>query len=177
MQLKAHVCLMAEYNQWMNSKIYEACAKLSSSQLAENRQAYFGSVIGTLNHLVVADIIWLKRLAWAVNPFPELDTVEQLPMPESLNAILYADLGELTSQRQRLDQIYLSLATSLTEEDLGKTITYRNTKGAGFSRQLFSLLMHVFNHQTHHRGQVTTLLSQFGLDVGVTDLLALIPSQ
>jgi uncharacterized damage-inducible protein DinB len=168
---------MAEYNQWMNVKVYEACAKLTASQLAENRQAFFGSVVGTLNHLVVADIIWLKRLASATDSCADLDALAQLPMPESLNTILYADLVELSSRRQVLDQMYLSLTRSLTEEDLKQIITYTNLKGISSSLELFSLLAHVFNHQTHHRGQTTTLLSQFGVDVGITDLLALILSR
>src|SRR5690606_14434901 len=168
---------MAEYNQWMNSKLYETCATLSPNEISENRKAYFGSIIGMLNHLVVTDIIWLKRFASALGSCRELDTVAQQPMPESLNTVLYPDLDELTGQRKILDRTFLSLSKSLTDSDLKQTITYKNIKGTEFSRGLFSLLMHVFNHQTHHRGQTTTLLSQSGLDVGVTDLLAIIPSQ
>jgi uncharacterized damage-inducible protein DinB len=167
---------MAQYNQWMNSKLYETCAILSPGKLAENRKAFFGSIIGTLNHLVVADIIWLKRIGAAMGNHPDLSAVMEMPMPTALDSILYESLDELAGQRKLLDEAFLNLAGYLSDGDLQKVITYKNTKGTEFTRVLFSLLMHVFNHQTHHRGQATTLLSQAGVDVGVTDLLALIPS-
>ena len=175
MQLRDHVCLMADYNKWMNSKLYEICAKLSPTELTENRGAYFGSIIGTLNHLVVTDIIWLKRIGYALGDRSELNAVLQITTPESLNTILHVNLNQLERQRQLLDQSFLSLAQSISDSDLQKAITYKNTKGSEFTRVLFCLLMHVFNHQTHHRGQTTTLLSQAGQDIGVTDLVAMIP--
>jgi uncharacterized damage-inducible protein DinB len=172
MQLSDHVALMAEYNAWMNTRLYETCTNLSASELAQNRNAYFGSIIGTLNHLVVADIIWLKRIASSLQLSAELDAVARLPMPASLDEVLHSDLGELTTQRLVLDDAFLTLSQSLSDATLKQTITFRNMKGVEHNEVLFSLLMHVFNHQTHHRGQATTLLSQAGLDVGVTDLVA-----
>lgn len=177
MQFKDHVRLMAEYNQWMNSKLYEACSQLSPGQLNEDRKAFFGSIIGTLNHLAVADTIWLKRFSTVLGSYRELDSIFQLPMPVALDAILHPKLKELAVYRQHLDGLFLSLSKVVTEDELLQTITYKNIKGAEFRRIFFSLLMHVFNHQTHHRGQTTTLLSQVGVDVGVTDLLAITPSQ
>lgn len=171
-QLKDHVRLMADYNAWMNARLFATCANLSASELTQNRNAYFGSIIGTLNHLVVADIIWLKRIASAGQLEAELDAVVHLPMPASLDQVLYSDFGELTAQRLALDDAFLALSRSLTEIALNQTITFKTMKGVECNDVLFSVLMHVFNHQTHHRGQATTMLSQAGLDVGVTDLLA-----
>jgi uncharacterized damage-inducible protein DinB len=104
-----------------------------------------------------------------------LQPLAELAMPASLDALLYDDLTSLTAARQQLDQHMLALAAALDDDDLQQIIGYTNIKGVCFKRQLFGLLMHVFNHQTHHRGQITTLLSQAGVDVGVTDLLALLP--
>lgn len=175
MQFKDHVCLMANYNQWMNTKVYKSCATLSPAELAENRKAFFASIIGTLNHLVVADIIWLKRIGSALGEPDALQAVMKLAAPETLDTPIHTDLAQLATLRQLLDQAFLSLAQSLSDAELQMAITYTNTKGTEFSRILFSLLMHVFNHQTHHRGQITTLLSQAGKDVGVTDLVTIIP--
>lgn len=172
MQLNAHVQLMAEYNAWMNTRLYETCANLSASDLALNRNAYFGSILGTLNHLVVADIIWLKRLAASLQLRRELDVVAHVPMPASLDQVLYSDLGELKAQRLALDDAFIALSRSLTDTALSQAITFKTMKGVECNEVLFSVLMHVFNHQTHHRGQATTMLSQAGLDMGVTDLLA-----
>lgn len=177
MQLKDHVRLMAEYNQWMNAKLYEVCARLSLAELHENRGAYFGSVIGTLNHLVVADILWLQRIGRGLGDRPELGDVMQLPTPEALNTTIDSNLKQLEGLRKSLDESLLSFARTIEDVDLQKTIIYKNIKGVESSRGVFTLLMHVFNHQTHHRGQMTTLLSQAGQDVGVTDLLALPTAQ
>ncbi len=176
MQLKEHVCLMAEYNQNMNQKIYEAAEKLTQSQLHENCGAFFGSVFGTLNHIAVGDIIWLNRFSSLLQANPALSFVRELSLPESLEAVLCPGLQELKSLRIRLDESLSNLAASITEAQLSQYVSYKNMKGEAFSKNLFSLLMHVFNHQTHHRGQVTTLLSQFGVGYGVTDLVVLIPN-
>ncbi|MGM0906426.1 MAG: DinB family protein [Pseudomonadota bacterium] len=173
----SYVCLMAEYNQWMNLKLYDACSQLSNEQLSEDRKAFFGSIIGTLNHLAVADTIWLKRMSTDLSHHRELNALSRLPMPHALNTILYPKLEELAEYRQHLDNLFLSLSKVVPENELQQIITYKNTQGIEFNKVLFSLLVHVFNHQTHHRGQITTLLSQAGVDVGVTDLLAIIPSE
>jgi len=97
--------------------------------------------------------------------------------PNALNQILYADLASLSQERQALDAIVIAWAGELTAADLDHPLEYRNMKGMPMRKQFGSLVLNLFNHQTHRRGQATTLLSQAGLDVGVTDLLALIPDE
>jgi uncharacterized damage-inducible protein DinB len=176
MKLNDHVRLMAEYNRWMNEKIYQAASKISHEQLNENKGAFFGSIVGTFNHIAVADIFWLKRFALALPDHKELDSIRQLPLPQALDSVLFADLSELKSLREVLDESLSAFANSVSETELHGDISFKNTKDVVATKNLFSLLMHVFNHQTHHRGQVTTLFSQLGVDVGVTDLAAIIPS-
>ncbi len=173
----SHIVLMATYNEWMNAKLYEAAAKLSPQELAADRKAFFGSLIGTLNHIVVADTLWLKRLAAQPGHHPVLDAVGDLPTPASLDQVLFADLGELLKRRQMLDGIIKQWAAELTQQDLSQVLSYRNMKGVAAKKNLASILAHFFNHQTHHRGQASTLLAQAGVDLGVTDLLALVPDQ
>lgn len=170
-----YVRKMAEYNAWMNAKVFEAAGKLSAAELAQERGAFFGSILGTLNHLVVADTIWLKRFAAHTAQFAVLDSVRALPLPQQLNATLFTDLAEMTVHRVWLDTAITAFADALTEADIASPLSYSNTKGQPFTRPLGGVLMHFFNHQTHHRGQVSTLLTQAGVDIGVTDLLALIP--
>lgn len=176
MQLNKHVCLMAEYNFSMNQKIYTVAEKLSPVQLYENSDAFFGSVFCTLNHIAVGDTIWLKRLPTTMHSHTALAPIFELPVPESLDSVLFESLSELKVRRDLLDNAFKNLADSLSDEDLFSSVNYKNMKGESFSKNLFSLLMHVFNHQTHHRGQVTTLFSQFGFDYGTTDLVLLIPN-
>ena len=171
-----HIRLMATYNEWMNARLYEAAMGLSDEELAADRKAFFGSILGTLNHLAVGDTIWLQRFAGHPANFPALQPICALPAPTSLDQPLFADIAGLAQYRKMLDRAIIEWSRSIGEGDLDHVLSYTNTKGVAARRNFFSLLMHFFNHQTHHRGQATTLLSQAGADVGVTDLLALIPS-
>lgn len=171
-----HVCLMASYNQWMNAKLYEATRKLSDGELSTDRKAFFGSLFGTLNHLAAGDTIWLQRFASHPANFAALAPLRPLPPPAGLSQLLFPAFDALMQYRQWLDGVIIDWAGTLTEADLDHVLAYRNTRGDAFGRNFFSLLMHFFNHQTHHRGQATTLLSQAGVNVGDTDLLMLIPN-
>ena len=172
-----YVVQMAAYNEWMNAKLYEAAGKLSAQELAADRKAFFGSILGTLNHIVVGDTGWLKRFAAHPAGYPALDPVRQLPAPASLDQVLFADFTALRAHRAMLDAVIKRWAAEVRDEHLGHVLNYRNFKGIEAQRRFGSLIMHFFNHQTHHRGQATTLLFQTGQDVGVTDLLALIPNE
>ena len=174
MSLREHFGLMARYNAWMNVKVYDAAAMLPAHELARERGAFFGSVLGTLNHLAVGDIVWIKRFATHPARYAALDPVRGIAQPTSLRQQLAADLAELRVLRQRLDATILQWVTALDDDDLAGVIEYANMRGVVSRQPLASLLAHFFNHQTHHRGQVSTLLFQAGQDVGTTDLLALI---
>lgn len=177
MSLLSHVRLMASYNRWMNERLYDAARRLPTEELSRDRQAFFGSILGTLNHLVVADTIWLKRFASHPARHDALEPMRAMPMPTSVREIPFDDFAGLSEHRRMLDGIIESWAAALTEEDLQHVLHYANMSGQPFDRNFFSLTMHFFNHQTHHRGQATTLLSQAGVDMGVTDLLTVIPQQ
>lgn len=177
MTLRSQIMLLAGYNQWMNTKLYDAAGRLSKGELTANRKAFFGSLLGTLNHIVVGDTLWLKRFATHPAQYVALEHIRDMPMPASLDQVLFGELAPLREHRERLDNIINEWAASLKEADLEHTLQYTNTKGIVGCRNFGSLVLHFFNHQTHHRGQATTLLSQAGQDVGVTDLLMLIPDE
>ncbi len=177
MNPSAHIRLMASYNEWMNDKLYQAASQLPAQELAAHRKAFFGSILGTLNHIVVADTLWLQRFAAHPAKYAELDPVRSWPSPAALNQLLFTDLADLARHRKMLDGVISRWAACVTEADLAQVLHYANTRGIVADKSFFSLLMHFFNHQTHHRGQATTLLSQAGIDVGVTDLVALIPNE
>ena len=176
MSLTDHFQLMAHYNQWMNGNLYQAAATLSEAELHENRGAFFGSVLGTLNHILVGDTLWLQRFAEHPSGFSALDGVRQMLPPASLNTVLHEDFASLTVARLSMDETISAFCNELDDQTLESSLVYHNTRGDRFDRKLGFLVQHFFNHQTHHRGQVTTLLSQAGADVGVTDLLMCIPN-
>ncbi|MBW8126819.1 MULTISPECIES: DinB family protein [Pseudomonas] len=169
-----HVVLMARYNQWMNRKLYEAAGTLSDAELLMDRKAFFGSILGTLNHLVLGDTVWLKRFALHPAGYAALAPLSAVATPVDLTQLAFANIRELAARRAWLDQLILDWAHTVQAPDLDQSLHYRNMRGVAADKNFFSLLVHFFNHQTHHRGQATTLLSQAGLDVGTTDLLALI---
>ncbi len=172
----SHVKLMSSYNNWMNKKVYEAAAALPADELARDRGAFFGSVLGTLNHLVVADTIWLKRFAAHPAGFPALEPLRKLALPARLDEPMFTALPPMAAHRAWLDGVIAAWVEDMQEADLDLVLHYARLNGEESDKPLFSVLMHFFNHQTHHRGQATTLLSQAGADVGVTDLLMLIPN-
>ncbi|MDR3444421.1 MULTISPECIES: DinB family protein [unclassified Dyella] len=171
-----HVQQMAAYNRWMNDKVYTAASTLSQTEVMAERGAFFGSIHGTLSHIAVADMIWLQRFADHPARYAALDKVRGLPIQRDLAAQPFGDLAALTERRRFLDDVIEAWAEAVTEDDLDHALEYVNTRGETFRKPYFFVVMHFFNHQTHHRGQVTTLLAQAGVDVGVTDLSALIAS-
>ncbi|MDJ0616207.1 MAG: DinB family protein [Calothrix sp. MO_192.B10] len=174
--MKQNFALMSQYNQWMNQNIYNAVKHLNSTELSENCGLFFDSILGTLNHLLVADIIWLKRFANHPTGFKSLDYVRSLSQPLALNQILYSELPQLRYEREKMDEVIINCFDEVSEQDYEVILPYENTKKQPFEKRFGFLVHHFFNHQTHHRGQLTTILSQRGIDFGVTDLLVLIPN-
>lgn len=175
MPYKDHLRLMATYNSVMNARLIALITPLPDEALLENRGAFFGSVLGTLNHLIVADLMWLNR--FRPQPYGQvLMPIDALPKPKVLADLLYPTLAALTPVRAELDALYIRFIDQLSDADIASPISYRSATGGAFTKTTGLLLSHVFNHQTHHRGQITTLLSQMGLDIGVTDLAPLVPN-
>lgn len=176
MKLKEHVYLMADYNQWINQKIYEAVSPMAPEQLHEDKGAFFGSIFASLNHICVGDTLWLKRFSSALLRYEAYAPISELTTPASLDAFLANNFNDLKDRRVLLDEALLEIASLITDEELLQPISYQNSKGVKANKTLFNLLMHLFNHQTHHRGQITTLLSQSGIDIGITDLVFIQPN-
>ena len=151
--------LMAKYNAWMNSKVYTACSSLPQEALYEDLGAFFKSIYLTLNHIAYADLAFLSRFTGEPPEVP--------PLGEDL----FGSFVNLRVERERLDRRILDWASTLTSDWLILPLTYVS-KVDGRERTLprWALVAHLFNHQTHHRGQITTLLSQRKIDVGFTDI-------
>lgn len=154
--------LMAAYNRWMNQRLYAVCAEMADDERKLDRGAFFKSIHGTLNHLLVADSIWMARFEGGNFQFRGLDQE------------LYSDFTELSREREAMDVRIEHWAAHLTEKELDGELRYTSVANPSPKRfTLWVAVTHFFNHQTHHRGQLTTLLSQAGKDPGVTDLIAL----
>jgi uncharacterized damage-inducible protein DinB len=159
---------LARYNVWMNEKLYALCAALSDEERKRDRGAFFKSIHGTLNHLLLADRVWLARFTGETVPEGFMG-----PGIRSLDQELYADFDELRKERALTDRKLSAWVAELTPERLAAPLVYMR-RGQKQEFPLWQAVAHVFNHQTHHRGQVTTLLMQHGCDPGVTDLVAML---
>ncbi|RUT10302.1 hypothetical protein DSM106972_007970 [Dulcicalothrix desertica PCC 7102] len=149
---------MAQYNRWMNQKLYAICAEIPDSKRKEDLGAFFKSIHGTLNHLLYGDRAWIGRFIGE-------------PFAAKIGDELYEDFNELVVQREVTDLQIIEWSQKLSSEWLHQDFKY--TSGVdGKTRILpaWVLVTHMFNHQTHHRGQLTTLLSQLEYNPGVTDL-------
>jgi uncharacterized damage-inducible protein DinB len=154
-----YALLMAEYNQWMNEKVYRACAELPDEVRKEDRGAFFGSIHRTLDHILWGDRAWFGRFngkQYPLSPFGEP---------------LYTNFAELRRAREEHDLEILEWARGVSREWLDEPMTWES-KAYGFkqTQPRWVLVVQMFNHQTHHRGQVHALLTSLGIDVGVTDV-------
>jgi uncharacterized damage-inducible protein DinB len=146
--MKARYLMFAGYNAWCNRRLYDAAAGLSDADYRADRGAFFKSVHGTLNHLLVGDRIWMRRFTGTGD------------VPASLDAILYADFVPLRATRQAEDDRIGAYIAGLTEADLAGTLRYRTVvRPQHIEQPLSPALDHFFNHQTHHRGQAHALIS------------------
>ena len=153
-----HFQSLARYNTLANQRIYEACAQLTEAERQQVRPAFFKSIHGTLNHILLGDRIWLGRFEGTTMPSTGLD------------AVLYPDFEPLRSARIVEDRRIESFAAGLTEAFLSQTFDYVNNQGQSRADPALVLVAHLFNHQTHHRGQVHDLLTQTIVAPPVLDL-------
>jgi len=160
MSAAAHYRMFAHYNAWANGRLYDATAKLSDDQYRADRGAFFKSVHGTLNHLLVTDRIWMRRFTG------EGDA------PDRLDAILFERFAELRAAREAEDRRITAYVEGLDDRRIEGAIKYRRVSSPQeFEQQLAPALAHWFNHQTHHRGQVHALLTGLAGQAPELDLL------
>ena len=146
--LAAHFRMLGRYNRLANERLYAACAELDDAARRLDRGAFFRSIHGTLNHIMVGDRIWMARF--------EGDTVPST----GLDAILLDDFDELRAARIAEDARIEAFVAGLDDARLAGRLAYISHEGHAFEDPMAVLLPHFFNHQTHHRGQITAMLRQ-----------------
>ena len=158
--MRDHLSRMAHYNRWANRRLYQACAALDEEAYHQKRQAFFGSIHGTLNHILVGDRLWLAR-------------IEGLPKPDlKLDDHPYRDLASLDEARRSEDDRIVELTDGYDEAAIDRVVSYRMvTRPDDVQTPLHLCWLHLFNHQTHHRGQVHDQLSQTDIAPPSLDLI------
>lgn len=166
--------LLAIYNQRLNKQLLECCASLTKEMLEKETHSFFPTIINYWNHILFGDLILLRRLA--VNNIAGL-TIEDLggfPQAQAPSDIYCASLSDIYTLRKKVDSMIVKYCESLTDTICEKPIRYQTTEGENIEQCVGIITQHMFNHQAHHRGQLTCVLSQFGVDYGCTDLPILV---
>lgn len=159
-----YVRLMARYNAWQNASLLAAAATLDPAERGRNRGAFFGSIRRTLSHLLWADLVWMSRFDGG--PRPDVDI--------SGSPDLFADGPDFLTRRAETDARIRAWAEALRDDDLvGDLRWFSGAVGRETVRPLALCVVHMFNHQTHHRGQVHAMLTAAGARPGDTDLFIL----
>ncbi|MCG8510400.1 MAG: DinB family protein [Rhodospirillales bacterium] len=157
--MKDHLRTLAAYGAWANERLYGAIAGLSDDDYRADRGAFFGSIHGTLNHILVADRLWMGRL------------VDDMPDIPTLDTILHDHFTDLRAARRAEDKRIADFVGSLPPARLDDVLSYRTMAGDANRTPIGLVLTHMFNHATHHRGQVHGLLSQVPADPPPLDLI------
>lgn len=158
MSLLNHFRMLARYNKTANERLFAVCAELSSIDLYSSRQSSFGSIHGLLNHVLLGDRIWLARFKGGGEVTPPLNT------------ILYEEFEALRTARAEQDELVVKFFDEADDELMSRSFPYVNNQGKPYVEEASVAIAHFFNHQTHHRGQIHTLVAQSGLKSPSLDL-------
>lgn len=159
-----YVRLMARYNIWQNENLLTAAEKLDDAGRKADRRGFFGSIAGTLSHVLWADLLWMGRIDGGAQP--------ECGIPGS--ATLFPDWAGYRDERRNTDQRILLWADNATDARITRDVTFHSMMlGTNVVRPLPVILLHLFNHQTHHRGQVHAMLTAAGIRPNDTDLFVM----
>ncbi len=164
-----HVQLMARYNRWQNGSIYAAADTLTEAQRREARGAFWGSIHLTLWHILWSDQNWMRRFTGRPSPWFEYGG-QAWPKTPKESVGMEITWQELRRQRAAFDEIVMAWAGDVKADWLAETCTYTHGTGRVFSLPYWTLVTHMFNHETHHRGQVHCLITQMGGKPEDTDI-------
>ncbi len=163
--MKTALQAFARYNQSVNRSILELVEPLSKEQITMKTKAYYPSIFETLLHNFIADLNWLKRYRGALKENKALNNANLLSLDDkTLRKEFESDYRKFFQYRKQMDDLIIQFANNLDENKFDSVIQYKNYKGEDVEKEIWKTLLHWFNHQTHHRGQVSVLLDLVGVD-------------
>lgn len=170
MSLKHQILSLSKYNSWANSKIIDYLAVLSEEEIKANRNMYFRSLNGTLQHMILADELWWSRITGNASKYGEFSHLWGLKSKDERtqweNQISYKDLF---SELNRVSARWPIFINGLDDMCIEESFTYHDTRGQGTKIGITQSLLHIFNHGTHHRGQISTILNLLDKDCDMLD--------
>lgn len=170
MSLIKNFRMLALYNQRVNEQLIGVCAALPSDVLNTDTKSFFPTIIDYWNHILFGDLILLGRIAANEVAGLSKEDFSSFPTPKSPTDTYFRTMEDLAILRVKVDKLLVKYCKHLTESDIESVITYTTTEGEVMTKAVADITQHIFNHQAHHRGQLTCVLSQFGADYGCMDL-------
>jgi uncharacterized damage-inducible protein DinB len=153
--------LFAKYNKVANQKMDEVIKTLSKEEWEKNLGGFFKSVRGLCSHLYICDFNWLKRFS-RLRDFDVFKETFFVPEPYSFKEVLFADMAEYLISRPLLDEKIIAFINEVNDKDLDSLLKYSDSEGNLYERNFGGLVMHSFNHDTHHRGMISLCLEMLG---------------
>jgi uncharacterized damage-inducible protein DinB len=150
--------LLTRYNAWANRTLYDGVARLPGGEATKERPTLFKTMVNTLNHLYVVDLIWQAHLEGRAHNIP------------ALNTVLHKDLGELYTAQRAIDDWYIAWSDGLAEPDLDRTVSFTLLSGNKGEMRVGDIVFHLVNHTSYHRGFVADLFFQVPATPPLTDL-------
>ncbi len=164
------------YNKRINGKLLALSLALSNEELVADRGAFFGSIWNQWNHLMFGDLMLLRRIR---DSTPQDDAIlgdlSMFPVPRGPRDVYFDDMSAFATCRHRLDDLLLRWSSGIRDITLKRKLRYRSTEGDFICVGYGALALHLFMHQLHHRGQLTTLFSQLGIEYGCMDMPVIVP--
>jgi len=164
--------LLARYNVHANTEMGRALAQLSDEEWNRTLGGYFPSIRSLCSHLFVSDLAWLRRFA-TLRPF-DYSRHPIFQRNPAWGELLFPRFRDYEADRKALDECFTRFASEVTPEDLTKRLRYKNFKGVDQDREMAGLILHAFNHQTHHRGMISLYLDMVGKENDFSNLFVLL---
>jgi uncharacterized damage-inducible protein DinB len=173
-----------DYNAWATARMFQACAALTEEELTRDLRSSFGSVKNTVLHVLSAEWFWLER--WknrsasvltdayqeGLIPASLFEQFARRPPDPQLKVKQYPDLASLRQLWNETSEKFRKYIEPLSTEELQRELRYTTTEGNPNAQPFWVTLVHIVNHSTHYRGQITMLLRQLGKPAIATDLIA-----
>jgi uncharacterized damage-inducible protein DinB len=157
--------LLAKYNRITNQTMLDILQNVPADDLVKDTGAFYKSILGTLNHLLGATIGWMGRVIECVPDLADLSAkIPEITYSREPGAMQWTTLEDFRPVQETADGVLVDLIDRMPEEQFTQEITYKNWRGEEYTRVTWYVLLHFFNHQTHHRGVVSTLLDQMGVE-------------
>ncbi len=166
--------LLAEYNAYVNGVLYGLLEKVPPDLVTRDAGSYYGSILGLLNHVLRSDLGRLSRFRTGLQGFRSLATAAIDFDPAAAPKQLYDNLPDLWKRRKQVDDVFKAFAAELTDDALRREVTSTNQKGEQESFAVWEILLHLFNHQTHHRGQVSQILDAAGVQHDFSNIMTVL---